>query len=73
VIVKELKAIFFFKDFVGNRVYKERKKYIEGEQPSGRKVKATFMDGEVLVGSTLGYDPNRPGFFSFLQIPRATI
>jgi hypothetical protein len=22
-----------------------------------------FKDGEKLVGSTLGYEPNRPGFF----------
>jgi hypothetical protein len=71
VIVKELKAIFFVKDFVGNRVYKERKKYIEGEQPSGRKVEATFMDGEVLVGSTLGYEANRPGFFLFPADPKS--
>jgi len=71
VLVKELKAIFFVQDFVGNRLYKERKKYIEGEQPSGRKVEVTFIDGEVLVGSTLGYDPSRPGFFFFPADPKS--
>jgi len=25
----------------------------------------TFADGETLAGSTLGYDPNRQGFFVF--------
>ena len=53
------------KDFVGRPLYKERKKYVEGEKPSGKKVEVTFVDGEVLVGSTLGYDPKRQGFFMF--------
>lgn len=65
VIVKELKALFFVRDFLGNRMYKERKKYAEGEHPQGRKIEVTFGDGEIMVGSTLGYDPNRPGFFIF--------
>ena len=70
VLVKELKAIFFVQDFAGNSLYKERKQYIEGEKPSGRKVEVTFADGEVLVGSTLGYDPSRPGFFLFPADPK---
>ncbi len=71
VLVKELKAVFFVQDFVGNSLYHERKKYIEGEKPSGRKVEVTFMDGEVLVGTTLGYDPSRPGFFLFPADPKS--
>ena len=65
VLIKELKAIFFVQDFAGNPEYKERKMYTEGEKPTGRKVEVTFKDGEVLIGSTLGYDPSRPGFFVF--------
>jgi len=42
-----------------------------GEKPSGRKVKVTFIDGEVLVGSTLGYDPKRQGFFIFPANPKS--
>ncbi len=71
VLVKELKAIFFVQDFAGNALYNERKKYIEGEKPSGRKVEVTFADGEVLVGSTLGYDSSRPGFFLFPADPKS--
>jgi hypothetical protein len=71
VLVKELKAIFFVQDFAGNPLYNERKKYMEGEKPSGRKVEVTFMDGEVLVGTTLGYDPSRPGFFLFPADPKS--
>jgi len=70
VLLKELKAIFFVKDFVGNAMHHERKEYIEGEKPSGRKMEVTFKDGEVLVGTTLGYDPSRTGFFIFPADPK---
>ncbi len=65
VSIDDLKAIFMVGDFVGFPLYKERKKYVEGEKPSGQKVEVTFIDGEVLVGSTLGYDSKRQGFFIF--------
>jgi len=65
VSIKDLKAIFMVRDFIGAPLYRERKKYMEGEKPSGKKVEVTFTDGEVLVGSTLGYDPKRQGFFIF--------
>jgi hypothetical protein len=65
VLLKELKAVFFVKDFAGDPQYRERKKYLEDEKPSGKKVEVTFKDGEVIVGSTLGYDRSRPGFFVF--------
>jgi hypothetical protein len=71
VSMKDLKAIFMVLDFVGNPQYKERKKYVEGEKPSGRKVEVTFIDGEMLVGSTLGYDPKRQGFFIFPADPKS--
>jgi len=65
VLTKDLKAVFFVRDFAGNPIYDERKGYKEGEKPSGRKIEVTFRDGEVLIGTTLGYDPSRPGFFLF--------
>lgn len=63
VSIKNLKAVFFVKDFIGNQAYTENKRFTEGQQPSGRKVEVTFTDGEMMVGSTLGYEPGRPGFF----------
>ena len=63
VLIKELKAVFLVRDFIGNSLYNERKEYIEEEKPFGQRVKVTFMDGEVLVGATLGYDPKQYGFF----------
>ncbi len=71
VLVKELKAVFFVRDFDGNPQYQEQKQFAEGERPAGRKVEVTFADGEVLVGSTMGYDPQRPGFFLFPADPAA--
>lgn len=71
ILIKDLKAIFFVRDFAGNRDYVERKKYLEGEHPQGRRVEVTFSDGEVIVGSTLGYDANRPGFFIFPADPKS--
>ncbi len=70
VSMKDLKAVFMVGDFVGYPLYKERKKYVEGEKPSGKKVEVTFIDGEVLVGATLGYDPKRQGFFIFPADPK---
>jgi hypothetical protein len=71
VVVKELKAVFFVRDFAGNYQYDERKSYLEEERPSGRKLEVTFKDGEVMVGTTLGYDPTRPGFFLFPADPKS--
>jgi hypothetical protein len=71
ILVKDLKAVFFVRDFIGNSQYNERKEYVEGEKPSGRKVEVTFKDGEVQVGSTLGYDPKRPAFFVFPADPKS--
>ncbi len=61
--MKDLKALFFVRDFQGNPDYDERKEFDPKGQISGRKVEVVFLDGEVLVGTTLGYEPKRSGFF----------
>jgi hypothetical protein len=71
ILLKELKAIFFVRDFAGNKEYEERKGYLPAEKPSGRKVEVTFKDGEILIGTTLGYDPSRLGFFVFPSDPKS--
>lgn len=68
---RELKAVFFVRDFDGNAAYNEQKHYELGTRPTGRIVEVTFNDGEVLVGSTFGYDTNRPGFFFFPADPKS--
>ncbi len=71
VLTKELKAVFFVKDFTGDAAYNEKKDFMDDQHPTGRKVEVRFADGEVLVGSTLGYDPNRIGFFVTPADPRS--
>ena len=63
IFVKDLKAVFFVRDFAGNPQYHERKVHLTEEEFQGHIVEVTFADGEILVGSTLGYDPKRQGFF----------
>ena len=65
VRLADLKAVFFVRDFTGDRAYKERKNLAEGERTQGRVVEVTFADGETLIGTTMGYDPRRPGYFIF--------
>ena len=71
VRIKDLKAVCFVRDFAGDDFFNEPKKFVEGEQPLGRKVEVTFVDGRVLVGTTLGYDPRRPGFFFIPADPQS--
>ncbi|HVG86693.1 MAG TPA: hypothetical protein VM820_19360 [Vicinamibacterales bacterium] len=69
VAVEDLKAVFFVKSLVGNAAYTELKEF--GGPAPGRKVQVTFKDGEVLVGSTQGYQQDRPGFFLVPADPRS--
>jgi len=63
VIMRDLKAVSFVRDFTGDPKYLEKKTYPDGERPSCTRVEITFLDGEVMVGSTLAYGVNREGFF----------
>jgi small nuclear ribonucleoprotein (snRNP)-like protein len=63
VHVAEVKAIFFVKDFAGNRERKKLQEFPAGKPVVGRKIRVVFQDGETLVGTTQGYDATRPGFF----------
>ena len=60
--VGELKAIFFVKTFEGNPQHDENDDPAQGT-PGGRRIRVVFKDGEVIVGTTQGYDRSRPGFF----------
>ena len=71
VHVSELKALFFVKDYAGNPEHNERNEFPGA--PIGRPIKVIFKDGEVLVGTTQGYQPNRPGFFLEPADPESNI
>jgi len=64
----QLKALFFVKTFEGKKEYKAPAESIILEnlkKVPGLKLKITFFDGEIMYGSTQGYEPERKGFFMF--------
>ena len=61
VPMQQLKAVFFVRDFEGDPNYVEARTF--AERPSGRRIEITFADGELMVGSTLGYRTDGAGFF----------
>ena len=69
VQLKDLKAIFFARDFVGNSEYTESQ--VLTSQNGCRKAEVTFRDGEKLVGTTDAYNPQKVGFFLVPADPRS--
>jgi uncharacterized protein DUF6982 len=69
VEMKDLKAIFFAKDFTGNSAHQESHEIAPNVQ--GRKTEVIFRDGEKLVGTTDAYNPQKIGFFVFPSDPRS--
>lgn len=60
--LKELKAIFFVKDFLGNKGHREKKSFI-GVKPAGKRLFIRFKDGEQMTGFLEGDTPWEKGFF----------
>jgi hypothetical protein len=63
ILVADLKALFFVKDLAGSPEHNESNQFDPVKPPVGRKIRVVFKDGEVVVGTTQGYQPGRPGFF----------
>ena len=61
IVKEELKALFFVRDFEGNKTHKEI--YTDVVPGGGRKVMVEFNDGEKIVGFSQGCSPNLEGFF----------
>jgi hypothetical protein len=59
--VEQLKAFFLVKDFDGKKDYNEE--YEDEVSGAGRMIRVKFSDGEVITGYTLGYSPERQGFY----------
>jgi len=72
VKVAELKAVFFVRDLLGNRLrHKNRRFPAQDSGPQmGRRIAVLFEDGELLVGHAQTYSPERPGFFVFPLDPQ---
>ena len=63
ILLKDLKAIFFVNDLAGSPAHTESNQFEPGKPIIGRKISVVFKDGEIVVGTTQGYQPGRLGFF----------
>ncbi len=59
---KDLKAIFFVKNYDGDPKHKEEYSF-DRAKGHGRKAVVMFHDREMIAGYTMGYHQDRPGFF----------
>lgn len=59
----DLKAIFFVKDLAGHPLHHDINEIKPNQPVVGRKIQVKFKDGEEILGTTQGYQPNRIGFF----------
>jgi len=60
----DMKALFYVKDYVGNRDFVARRQFDEAQR-SGHKAILTFHDGETLWGTVAEGAENSSGFFFF--------
>ncbi len=63
ILRADLKALFFVKDFKGDPKHADVNTFDSSRPSAGRKIRVLFEDGEILVGTTQGYQPGRPGLF----------
>jgi hypothetical protein len=65
--VRDLKAVFFVKDYEGDPSYDVQ---LTMERSGlGKRIRIRFKDGETMMGYTQGYAPNRTGFIFFPADP----
>jgi hypothetical protein len=69
ILINDLKAVFFVKDFEGNHQYQEKDDIVR--VGLGRKINVNFKDGEKLVGYTQGFSRDRAGFIFFPSDPNS--
>lgn len=67
VNIQDLKAIFFVKDFVGDKDYQKVRSFKNyyKSSPSERWIIVHFKDGEDLYGTSYSYNPTKAGFFIY--------
>jgi hypothetical protein len=71
VLVRELKAVFFVRDLVGNPARQDSQKFPPG-QVSNPHVEVRFRDGEVMLGTADSPATESHGFFLIPRIPSRT-
>ena len=57
-----MKALFWVKDYIGNRQFVARQSFDQADQPGQRTV-VTFQDGEEIWGTMTGEPDGKLGFF----------
>ena len=67
----ELKALFFVRDLMGNKMRHKNRKFpaVDAGPQSGRRIAVLFEDGELIVGHAQTYGPDKAGFFVFPSDP----
>lgn len=65
IVTKELKAVYFVRDFSGHPERRDVPGFLKGpaETTQGRKLVVRFKDGEILCGYSHAYAVGRDGFF----------
>ena len=63
----ELKAVYFVRDLVGNRLRNKGRRFpvVDQGPTTGRRIAVLFEDGELLVGYAQTYSGEKEGFFVF--------
>ena len=62
IVIDNLKAVFFVKDFDGNKNHQDAKG-VDALPASGKKIRAVFKDGEIITGYTHVLNMDQPGLF----------
>ena len=63
ILIANLKAVFFVRDLIGQSQHTKQNSFDVNRALQGRKIRVVFQDGEIMLGTTQGYQPGRPGFF----------
>jgi hypothetical protein len=63
VQMAEMKAMFWVKDYVGNRDFVARRDFDPSRPPKGKPAILTFKDGETIWGTVVDDQASYPGFF----------
>jgi PilZ domain len=69
ILLSDLKALFFVREFAGNPMRADDKFF--SQTPNGDRMEVTFLDNEVMVGSTQSYLAEGQGFFLQPADPRS--
>ena len=69
ILLSDLKALFFVRDFAGDPMRVDDKFF--SQTPNGDRIEVTFLDNEVMLGSTQRYGDEGRGFFLQPTDPRS--